>query len=29
MDDIIKIVESLENSGLWIDGASATKKHEI
>ena len=29
MDDIIKIVESLENSGLLIDGASETVKHEI
>ena len=29
MDDIIKIVESLENSGLLIDGASETAKHEI
>ena len=29
MDDIIKIVESLENSGLLIDGASETVKHEV
>ena len=29
MDDIIKIVESLENSGLLIDGVSETVKHEI
>ena len=29
MDDIIKIVESLENSGLLIDGATETVKHEI
>ena len=29
MDDIIKIVESPENSGLLIDGASETVKHEI
>ena len=28
MDDIIKIVESLENSGLLIDGAIETVKHE-
>ena len=28
-DDIIKIVESLENSGLLIDGASEKVKHEI
>ena len=29
MDDIIKIVESSEKSGLLIDGASKTVKHEI
>ena len=29
MDDIIKIVESLEKSGLLIDGASETVKLEI
>ena len=29
MDDIIKIIESLEKSGLLIDGASETVKHEI
>ena len=29
MDDISKIVESLENSGLLIDGATETVKHEI
>ena len=27
MDDIIKIIESLEKSGLLIDGASETVKH--
>ena len=29
MDDIIKKVEPLEKSGLLIDGASETVKHEI
>ena len=29
MDDIIKIVESLEKSGLLIDGVSEIVKHEI
>ena len=29
MDDIIKILESLEKLGLLIDGASETAKHEI
>ena len=29
MDDIIKIVESLEKSRLLIDGANETVKHEI
>ena len=29
MNDIIEIVESLENSGLLIDGTSETVKHEI
>ena len=29
MDDIIKTVESLENSGLLNDGTSKTVKHEI
>ena len=29
MNDIIKMVESLEKSGLLIDGASKTVKHEI
>ena len=28
MDDIIKIVESLEKSGLLFDGASETVKHQ-
>ena len=28
MDDIIKLVESLENSGLLVDGANETVKHE-
>ena len=28
MDDIIKIVESLEKSGILIDDASETVKHE-
>ena len=28
MDDIIKIVESIEKSGLLIDGVSETVKHE-
>ena len=27
MDDIIKLVESLENSGLFVDGANETVKH--
>ena len=27
MDDIIKIAESLEKSGLLIDGATETVKH--
>ena len=29
MDDIIKIVKSLEKSGLLIDGATETVKHQI
>ena len=29
MDDIIKIVESLEKSGLFTDGATEKVKHEI
>ena len=29
MDDTIKVVESLEKSGLLIDGATETVKHEI
>ena len=29
MDDIIKIAESLEKSGLLIDGATETVKHEL
>ena len=29
MDDVIKTVESLEKSGLLIDGATETVKHEI
>ena len=29
MNDITKIVESLEKSGLLIDGANETVKHEI
>ena len=29
MDDIIKIVDSLKKSGLLINGASETIKHEI
>ena len=29
VNDIIEIVESLENSGLLIDGTSETVKHEI
>ena len=29
MDDIIKIVESLEKKGLFIDGAIEALKHEI
>ena len=29
MDDIIRIVKSLENSGILIDGVSKTVKHEI
>ena len=29
MDDIIKIIESLENSGLLIEGATETVKHGI
>ena len=29
MDDIIKIIESLQKSGLLIDGASETVKHGI
>ena len=29
MDDIITIVKSLEESGLLVDGATETVKHEI
>ena len=29
MDDIVKIIKSLENSGILIDGVSETVKHEI
>ena len=29
MDDIIKIIKSLENTGVLIDGVSDTVKHEI
>ena len=29
MDDIIRIIKSLENSGVFIDGVSETVKHEI
>ena len=29
MDDIIRIIKSLENSGILIDGVSQTVKHEI
>ena len=29
MDDIIKIVKSLEDSGLLIEGATETAKYEI
>ena len=29
MDDIIKVMISLENSGVLIDGVSETVKHEI
>ena len=29
MNDITKIVESLEKSGLLIDGVNETVKHEI
>ena len=29
MNDIIKIIKTLENSGALIDGLSETVKHEI
>ena len=29
MDDIIKIITSLENSGLIVDDGTETVKHEI
>ena len=29
MDDIVKIIKSLEDSGLLIDGATETVKHKI
>ena len=29
MDDIIKIIKLLENTGVLIDGISDTVKHEI
>ena len=29
MDDIIRIIKSLENSGILIDGVSETVRHEI
>ena len=29
MDDVIKTIKSLEDSGLLIDGATETLKHEL
>ena len=29
MDDIIRIIKSLGNSGVFIDGVSKTVKHDI
>ena len=29
MNDVIKIIDSLENSGVLIDGVAETLKHEI
>ena len=29
MNDIIKIIKSLEDSGVWIDGITETVKHKI
>ena len=29
MDDINRLIKSLENSGVWIDRVSETEKHEI
>ena len=29
MDDIIRIIKSLKNSGVFIDGISETVKHKI
>ena len=29
MNDIIKIIESLEDPGAWIDRVAETVKHEI
>ena len=29
MDDIVKIVESLQNLRVWIDGATESVKHKI
>ena len=29
MNDIIKIIKSLEDSGVWIDGVTETVKHKI
>ena len=29
MDDVIRIIKSLENLGVFIDGVSETVKHEI
>ena len=29
MDDIIRIIKSLKNSGVFIDGVSETVKHKI
>ena len=29
MNDIVKIIKSLENSGVLIDGVTETVKHEI
>ena len=29
MDDINRLIKSLENSGVWIDRVSETEKHKI